>query len=397
VPPPVAEDDQQAGLVPVDVRQPPAVPDLDPPKPVRPWRLADTARGQAVEVAGHNATAHARQRTAGTYPFGYTGEKDPLPARAPAGCCPTSTHRSSRSSSISTPANGSARLPSPPGSTTTATTPAPAAPWSPTTVRGVLRNRAYLGEVTFRGQRYDADHQPLIAPDVFDAAQALLAERGEDRAARRSNPSDYLLAFEAGTLPERVCGDRLRELGTTVARLRGSRDDLIRRIETTRPTDPTADELAALRAHIRHVIANGSTATRKALLRALVHEIRVDARDHIQPVFRVPVSGFPTNPTQDTPEDTKVHDPKVRALGGDVEKARLEPAQSGSRGRCPSSRARTAGPTAWWRRRGRTWSRGADSGRGAPRLSYVPWWCGGACEARTRRLVHAMHALFLMS
>ncbi|MGH9044060.1 MAG: recombinase family protein, partial [Acidimicrobiales bacterium] len=65
--------------------------------------------------------------------------------------------------------------------------------WSPQAVLFILRNRSYLGEVSFR----DVCHQPdesLIDPDLFDKAQAVLAERGEsyDRRMTHAHP-DYLL------------------------------------------------------------------------------------------------------------------------------------------------------------------------------------------------------------
>lgn len=51
----------------------------------------------------------------------------------------------------------------------------------------------YLGEVFFRDRWFPAPHEPLVDVEVFNNVQALLDERGEDHARRRSNPSDYLL------------------------------------------------------------------------------------------------------------------------------------------------------------------------------------------------------------
>ncbi|HVA59644.1 MAG TPA: recombinase family protein [Mycobacteriales bacterium] len=67
------------------------------------------------------------------------------------------------------------------------------APWSDRSVITVLRNRAYLGEVTFRGVSHPSRHQPLIDPDTFNAAQQVLTLRGEDLSRRASNASDCLL------------------------------------------------------------------------------------------------------------------------------------------------------------------------------------------------------------
>ena len=58
----------------------------------------------------------------------------------------------------------------------------------------VLRNRTYLGEVHFRGSGIPPPTRPWSTRAVFDAAQALLKERGEDHGKRASNGSDYLLS-----------------------------------------------------------------------------------------------------------------------------------------------------------------------------------------------------------
>jgi hypothetical protein len=42
---------------------------------------------------------------------------------------------------------------------------------------------------------------------------------------------------------------------------------------------------------VNEAIAEGSPAVVKSLLQALIHEIRVDSRNAIQPVFRVPLAG----------------------------------------------------------------------------------------------------------
>jgi site-specific DNA recombinase len=65
--------------------------------------------------------------------------------------------------------------------------------WSRARVLTVLRNRSYLGEIYYRGSWYPAPQEPLIPTELFDRAQAILKERGEDRSQRRSNASEYLL------------------------------------------------------------------------------------------------------------------------------------------------------------------------------------------------------------
>jgi site-specific DNA recombinase len=68
----------------------------------------------------------------------------------------------------------------------------PGRPWGHTAVLTVLRNRAYIGEIYFRGQHYKAPHPQLVDRDLFDRVQALLAERGGSLAVRAGNSSDYL-------------------------------------------------------------------------------------------------------------------------------------------------------------------------------------------------------------
>jgi len=65
--------------------------------------------------------------------------------------------------------------------------------WSAKVVLGIVRNRGYLGEVSFRDVVHESD-EPLLDPVLFQKAQALLAERGEgyDRRFADAHP-EYLL------------------------------------------------------------------------------------------------------------------------------------------------------------------------------------------------------------
>ena len=69
--------------------------------------------------------------------------------------------------------------------------------WSTTSMLALLRNRAYIGEVSFRGVWGPGAHEPIVERDLFEAVQAILDARAGDPALRRTNPSDYLLS----TLP----------------------------------------------------------------------------------------------------------------------------------------------------------------------------------------------------
>jgi len=78
--------------------------------------------------------------------------------------------------------------------------------WTPQVILGILRNRAYVGEVFFRGTWYRSSPVPFIAPEVFDRVQALLDERGEGYAKRFNvRHPEYLLT---GRIRCGKCGRR---------------------------------------------------------------------------------------------------------------------------------------------------------------------------------------------
>ncbi len=271
-------------------------------------------------------------------------------------------------------------------------------PWSHMSVLVILRNRAYRGEVSFRGARHAAPHHPLIDAAMFEAVQQLLAERGENYSKRATNSSDYLLAglviceacgkrfigtaahgnryrykyytcfsrhrygvhacqadrlpadeldaavldalmiayedqdlisqaiqeayaraqaarprcaeqlasveaeirktdetlerylvaFETGIMPEALCGNRVKAVGRKLAELRSRKAELEAATAFEQPSTPTESGLAEIRASIRSAIQDGPAPQRKALVQALVAEVRVQGREAIQPVFRVP-------------------------------------------------------------------------------------------------------------
>ncbi len=73
---------------------------------------------------------------------------------------------------------------------------------SDTAVLGVLRNRTYLGEITFRGEQYAGKHHPLIDEETFARAQEILKSRSVVR-----THSQYLLS---SLLYCGNCGARMR-------------------------------------------------------------------------------------------------------------------------------------------------------------------------------------------
>jgi site-specific DNA recombinase len=97
----------------------------------------------------------------------------------------------------------------------------------------------------------------------------------------------YFRAFEAGTMPERSCGERIKQLTERLAGLEARRQELA--LDDGEGPEPLSDEdLRGLQAHVREVIETGEPPARKALLQALVHDIRVVSRDEVYPTFNFP-------------------------------------------------------------------------------------------------------------
>jgi site-specific DNA recombinase len=78
-------------------------------------------------------------------------------------------------------------------------------PFTTPAVLALLRNRTYLGEISFRGDNYTAPHEPLIEKALFERAQEILQGRSQNVSLRRSNQSEYLLT---GLVKCAHCGKR---------------------------------------------------------------------------------------------------------------------------------------------------------------------------------------------
>jgi hypothetical protein len=156
-------------------------------------------------------------------------------------------------------------------------------------------------------ERADLDESPHDAERAALQAELDKVERGIDR---------YLRAFEAGTMPEEIRGERVKDLGTKATAMRARMFELDAEMTTADLVAPTSAELNELRQRVEAAVAGGSSALVKSLLQALIHEIRVDSRKAIHPVFRVPVGGG------------HHEDDAVRAPSRSVEVNGLEPSAS---------------------------------------------------------------------
>ena len=103
----------------------------------------------------------------------------------------------------------------------------------------------------------------------------------------------YLDAFEAGTLPQAQCGPRVQALAARIADLNARRDQLHDALAALTAEPPGQEDLADRARRVREALTQGDPAARKALVRALVHEVTVESRDRIVPVFRLPAGSQP--------------------------------------------------------------------------------------------------------
>jgi site-specific DNA recombinase len=271
-------------------------------------------------------------------------------------------------------------------------------PWSARTVAGILTNRVYLGELTFRDITVTEAHPPLVDEATFHQAETIMDGRGEDHTRRASNASDYhltgrircpqcgkaligtaahgrnktyryytcfsrarygtttcdahrinadaldeaifdalsgfyrhhhnliahaiaeattehttglgdrraelttiereltrantaidryLQAFEDGDLNPAILNDRMRKLSDKITQLTHRRDELTDQLSHA-PVAPPAMILDELTNHIADIIRTGNPAQRKALIEALVAEVKITGPHTIIPVFRIP-------------------------------------------------------------------------------------------------------------
>lgn len=122
------------------------------------------------------------------------------------------------------------------------------------------------------------------APQVRGRLQAVAAEvRQAEEALER-----YYSAFESGSLSERRFAGRIEVLKERLAGLRRRQSELEEEAAAEERPIPTAASLADAEEAIKEAIERGTPGQRKALLQALVAEIRVESREAIYPTFRLP-------------------------------------------------------------------------------------------------------------
>jgi len=168
-------------------------------------------------------------------------------------------------------------------------------------------------------QRGDLFHQAVVQAHRHAAAhqQRHTAELATIQAKLHQTDQAidrYLDAFEHRTMPDDLCRPRLEKLSAQRDQLRVREQQLRDLLATNTTAAPDPAALTALRRRIQDIFARGNGPTRKALLKTLIAEIKVDNRHTIRPFFYVPTL------TSNNKPQVAVRDP-----GPQVEVGGLEP------------------------------------------------------------------------
>ena len=183
----------------------------------------------------------------------------------------------------------------------------------------VLSDSALIDEAVRRSRERSAETEQLVGAELASVEAELSAvDASIDR---------YLTSFERGALPEEVCGPRVKGLSERARALRDRREELAAEQAEASIVAPAPEELAGLRAEVEAAMAAGSPAQVKALLHALVHEVRVEDGETVRPVFKLPAG-----------TDTNAASEAVRAPSRLVGLAGIEPATSALSGLCRQRR-----------------------------------------------------------
>jgi site-specific DNA recombinase len=181
------------------------------------------------------------------------------------------------------------------------------------------------------------DHQQLITDAVHLARQRhhdAHSDRAGELATVRTDLTQtdqaidrYLSAFERGTLDEETVATRLAALRTKQKQLRRRQTELTAQIDDE-PVMPPRATLRKIAGHIDTITEVGTDLQRKALVEALIHEVKILGPGRLQPVFKVP-RPEPTEAAAAALPATTPPKGAVRTMPNRVGRVGLEPTTDG--------------------------------------------------------------------
>lgn len=136
----------------------------------------------------------------------------------------------------------------------------------------------------------------------------------------------YMRAFENGAVSVDMFGERVHELGRKAHALRARRAELATAVGAHGAPVPSPEDLEELRVQLIDIAEHGPEPVRKAVAQAFVHGLVVEARDRVQPTFRIP-SGLTVRGGSGDGAELGAHG-GVRAITPEVDLRGVEPLTS---------------------------------------------------------------------
>jgi site-specific DNA recombinase len=147
--------------------------------------------------------------------------------------------------------------------------------------------------------------------------------------AKQAAIDQYFTAFENGTMDDTTAGLRVNALRTEIDQLQARHHEITDTIGDE-PAAPAPHTIAQLGAYLHDILDAGTPAERKAVIEALIAEIRI-TEEGIIPVFRIP---GPRSPIPGETSTTSTSAVPVRAMVRSVGRLGLEPRTDGLKVRC---------------------------------------------------------------
>jgi site-specific DNA recombinase len=143
----------------------------------------------------------------------------------------------------------------------------------------LYRDSDLVAEALAQAERESARARPEIEQRLASVkAEIARAEQALER---------YYEAFEQGKLSPERCDERLSRLQARLEDLRAQEAELSLSTPDEAGRGATPADLAAVADQLDRVLADGEPQKTKALIRLLIHELRVDGRSRIQPTYRL--------------------------------------------------------------------------------------------------------------
>jgi site-specific DNA recombinase len=144
----------------------------------------------------------------------------------------------------------------------------------------VFSNTKLIAEALAEASREEAG-------DAEEAQRRTGAIRQEIAGAQRALDR-YFAAFEEGSLSPADCQERVGRLRARIEALEAEERVLAQDASRDSSEPLGAEEIAEWAMDLRRLLESGSAQQRKALLRKLIHEIKVMSGRHIEPTYKVP-------------------------------------------------------------------------------------------------------------